>query len=161
MASFNLKNAVLKIKDGTGTPLTMTVKIGDGNLTFSEKVGREYQMNRGNLDTVRNGDDVPMDVSFDFRWEYIKSDTGDGASVRDALTKTGEASAWVSSDTVDTCAPYAVDLEFTFTPICAGDKTEVFLFPDFRYEDISYDAKAGTVSVSGKCNVTAPTITRV
>lgn len=160
MASFNLKNAVLTIQDGTAvTPLSITVKIGDGNLTFSEKVNREYQLNRGNLDTVRNGDDIPVDVSFDFRWEYVKTESPTPASVRDVLARVNQASAWVSTDS-DTCAPYAVDLVFVFTPTCTADKTETVTLSDFRYEDISYDAKAGTISCSGKCNVVSPTFTR-
>ncbi len=160
MADFNLKNAVLKIKDGTAvTPNELTVKLGDGNLSISEKKNREYRMNRGLLDTVRDGDDVPLEVSFDFRWQYLKASTGDPVSIRDALTKTGEAADWVTTDS-DTCAPYAVDLEFIWTPACAADDIETVTLPDFRYEDISYDAKAGTISVSGKCNVTVPTIAR-
>lgn len=160
MADFNLRNAVLKIKDGTTpTVKTLTVKIGEGNLSVSEKKNREYRMDRGTLDTVRDGDDTPLEVSFDFRWQYLKASTGDTPSVRDVLRKEGEASAWVTTDS-DACAPYAVDLEFTWTPECTADDIETITLPDFRYEEISYDAKAGTIAVSGKCNVTAMTIAR-
>lgn len=166
MAVFDLKNAVISIKDGTSTPNSLTAKIGDGNLTFSEKTNIEYKMDRGLLDTARLGDQVPMEVKLEFNWVFLKGDTGDYAanpavtniSMRDAFTKTGGAAAWVSSDTVDTCAPYAVNIVMVYTP-CLG-KTETITLKDFRKESIDYDPKAGTISVSGKCNVIAPTIVR-
>ena len=160
MASMDLKNAVLTIEDGTSpTPNSITVVMGEGNLTWSEKKPRIYDKDRGRLDTVRNADEEPMEVQFAARWEYIKADTGDDATIEDALKQRGEASDWVSSS-ADTCEPYAVNLKFTFTPICSGDKEEIFLFPDFRYETLDHDAQAATISISGMCNAVEPTITR-
>lgn len=156
-ASMDLKNAVLKIQDGNSHEIT--VVIGDGNLTWTEKKPRIYDKDRGILDNVRDGDQEPMEVQFSFRWEFLKADTGGVATVEDALKCRGVAASWSSSD-ADLCAPYAVDLEFTFTPICTSAKDEVYLFPDFRYESLDHDAKAATVSCSGMCNATEPTITR-
>ena len=127
------------------------VKIGEGTLTYSEKRNMQYTLNRGVLDEVREGDEVPMDVKFDFVWEYIKGPAVAGApTVGDALKKLGLASTWASSDS-DSCRPYAVDLVVLYVPACTGDQEETTL-PDFRYEDLSFDLKAGTVSCSGKCN---------
>jgi hypothetical protein len=159
MSSFNLKNAVLKIKDGTGTPLELTVVMGEGNLTYSEKKPRIYLKNRGLLDDVEDGDDEPMEVSFEGRWSYLLSVSGEAMSIEDVLKKRGLASAWVSSDT-DLCRPYAVDLELTHTPTCGDTLPEVILFPDFRYESLEHDAKGKTISCKGMCNATEPTITR-
>lgn len=162
-AIFDLKNAILTIHDGTpSVPLSITAKLGDGNFTWSEKRAIEYKKDRGLLDTVRLGDQDPLDVKFEFNWVFILGDTGDGSgfttSIHDALTKQGGATAWISSD-ANTCAPYAVDLVLTYTP-CAL-KTEVITFVDFRYEQLDFDAKAGTVSCTGKCNVIKPTDARV
>ena len=93
MASITLRNSVLKIKDGSGTPNSLTVKIGDGNLTWSEKRNVEYKLNRGLVDEVRLGDDIPMDVRFDFVWDFLKSDTGEPVTIEEALKKTGAAVA--------------------------------------------------------------------
>lgn len=160
MSSFNLKNAILKIKDGTGTPLTLTVKMGEGNLTYSEKKPRIYIKNRGHLDDVEDGDDEAMEVSFEGKWNFLLSVTGEPLSIEDVLKKRGLASSWVSSDS-DPCRPYAVDLELTFTPVCGAVNTEVILFPDFRYESLEHDAKGKTISCKGMCNATEPTVTRV
>jgi hypothetical protein len=158
-AQIDLKRAIIKIKDGGSNSLE--VKIGEGNLTYDESRNVEYTLDRGTLDEVRTGDEVPVSVSMDFIWEYLKGSTGSGTpTVEDALKQRGEASDWVSSD-ADTCRPYAVDLEIIYspTPIACGDM-ETILLSDFRWESLSHDLRAGSVSVSGQCNVTEATVTR-
>lgn len=136
----------------------ITVKVGEGTLTYSEKRNMEYTLDRGALDEVREGDEVPMDVKFDLVWEYIKGDGAGAPSVEDALKKIGDASTWRSSDT-DACKPYAVDVVVEYEPDCAGDPEEIVL-PDFRWEALDHDLKAGTISCSGKCNATTADVTR-
>ena len=150
MAAIDLKKAILVVKDGSGTPKTITVKIGEGNLTFSEKRNMEYVLDRGILDTVKEGDQVPVEVKFDFMWEYIAGSSV-GTGLRDIITGSTE---YVSTDT-DACRPYACDIELTYqpTPASCGD-AETITFPDFRGESMDYDLRAATVSCSGKCNVT-------
>ena len=109
----DLKDVTFKIKDGTTpTPNEVEIKIGEGTLTYTERQNMDYTLNRGTLDEVREGDEVPMDVKFEFTWEYIKANTTSGGTptIEDALKQIGNAVAWVSSD-ADTCRPYAVDLE--------------------------------------------------
>ena len=163
MATVDLKDAVFTIKDGTGTAKTCTVVVGDGNIQFDESVNYQYLLDRGILDEVRLGDQVPVNVSFAFRWKYVVPATGhSGGEVvtpQDALRKRGAASTWVSSDK-DTCKPYAVDLSVVLTAPCAG-RTKTITLADFRCEKLSYDIKAGSISASGKCNITAPTIVNV
>lgn len=161
MAQIDLKNATVIIRDGTTpTPNEIEVKLGEGNLTYSEKRNMQYMLNRGLLDEVREGDQVPMDVSFDAVWEYIKGTTGTGGvpSMEDALKKINAASGWVSTDS-DACRPYAVDIVILHDPPCTGDLEEIVL-SDFRYEDLSQDLRAGTIACSGKCNVTQASVTR-
>jgi len=156
LAAAVLDNAVINL-----LPHEIEVKIGEGTLTYDEKRNMEYTLDRGRLDTVREGDEVPMEIKLDFTWEFIRAVTGSGTpTVEEALKKIGEASAWESSSD-DACEPYAVDLQLEYIPDCAADGYETFLFPDFRWESLAHDAKAGTVSVTGKCNATQATITRV
>ena len=160
MAQIDLKNAVIKIKDGT-TPTAneLTVIVGEGNLTFTERVNREYTLDRGLIHGVRDGDEEPMDVSMEFMWEFIKADTGNPPTVGDALKKRGEAASWVSSG-ADLCEPYSVDIQVVYTPQCAGVDTETLILPEFRYEELEHDLRGGTVSVSGKCNAKQATVSR-
>lgn len=157
MAQFDLKNAVIKIKDG-GTE-ELEVIVGDGNLTYDEKKAREYVMNRGKIYTVRDGDEEPLEVSLDILWEFLKASSGEPPTIEDALKNRGEASTWVSTST-DPCEPYCVDIEITYSPNCTGVENEVILLKYFRYENLNHDLKAGTVSTSGKCNVVEATVTR-
>jgi len=158
--TIDLKKCVLTIQDGTGTPNTLNVSLGSGNLTWTERRNMDYILSQGALDTVREGDEVPIDVSFDFKWDYVTATTVPSVAVTpyEALTNTGGASAWLSSDTADACAPYAVNLIFvhTPTPSTCGD-IETYTLSNFRYEEISFDASAGTVSCRGKCKITKGT----
>ena len=156
-AQIDLKNCTITIKDGGSESLE--VKVGEGNLTYSESRNIQYTLDRGKLDEVREGDEVPMDVKLDFTWEYLRG-SGSTPSVEEALKNIGIADSWVSSDT-DACRPYAVDIEVLYqpTPASCGDQ-ELITLVDFRYEKLDHDMKAGTVSVSGKCNVTQATVVR-
>lgn len=163
-AQIDLKNATIKILDGgVGTAQnSITITVGEGNLTYTERKNIEYTLDRGVLDEVREGDQVPVDVNLDFVWEYITGGSATGATptVEDALKRKGPASAWVSTDS-DQCRPYAVDIEVTYapTPAACGDM-EVITLPDFRYEELAHDLRAGTVSVTGRCNVVEATAVR-
>lgn len=141
--------------------ISVHMKIGQGNLTWSRKKTVEYTLDRGILDEVREGDQVPMDVKLDLTWEFLYSDTGEEITPYEALTQENAASAFVSSDS-DTCRPYAVDIVVVYIPQCSSGSTkgEIYTFPDFRQEQIDGDFKAGTLSVSGKCNALKPTIER-
>lgn len=154
LAKVNLKDAYIKLSDGASTPNTLTIKVGEGNLTYSEKRTMEYSLDRGNLDDVREGDDVPMDVSFDLVWEYLigSSSTGAVGSVEDFLKRQNAYSANESTDS-DACRPYAVNIvvEYMPTPYDCGDK-ETITLPDFRYEELAHDLSAGTISCNGRCN---------
>lgn len=159
MAQIDLKHATLYLRDGTSPKKTLEVKIGTGTFTYDEKKTMEYQKDRGNLDTVREGDQVEMDVKFDFQWEFLRSDGGTTPTIEEFLKQIGLASAYVSSDS-DVCQPYAVDVVLLYVPPCGATKNEKIVCPLFRWEDLNHDAKAGQVSVSGKCNVTQATVTR-
>lgn len=163
MAKIDIKNATFYIKDGGAGSAqnSITIKIGEGNLTYVVRQEREYVLDRGNLDDVRNGDQSPCELSFDFTWEYIDSGSASGATPtpEDALRQVNAASSWVSSD-ADVCRPYAVDVEVLYDPNCSGGDQERLTFSDFRYEELNHDYRAGTISCSGRCNVVAPTSAR-
>jgi hypothetical protein len=158
-AQIDLKQTTLKIKDGTTpTPNEVEIKIGEGNFTFTEARNIEYTLDRGLLDEVREGDQIPMDVSFDFVWEYISGPAGSGElpTIHDILTQEGNAASWISSDLSDPCAPFALDLEIDYSPVCTGftgDK-EIITIADFRWEQMDFDLRNATVAVSGRANVT-------
>ena len=143
----------------TFLPQQIEVKIGDGNLTYTENVNNEYLLDRGDLDTVREGDQVPMDVTMDFVYEFVRTGTNEAITPVDAIKGINGASEWVSSSD-DECEPYAVDIEVEHNPPCGSAETETSLFPDFRRDSLDFDLSAATISCKGRCNATQPTITR-
>jgi len=163
-AQIDLKNVTFYIRDGSVPPNEIEIKIGEGNFTYTENYEREYRLDRGRLDEVRDGDEQPMDVVFDFVWDYIQGTTGTGAipTVEDALKRRGAAANWISTDD-DQCAPYAVDIIIDNDPDCVVDtplSQEVITFPDFRQDTLAHDADAGSVACTGRCNAIEPTSIR-
>lgn len=153
--SIDLKYATLRIKDGSDPQNEIEIKIGEGNLTYTERRELIYEPDRGNLDEVREGDQQPMDVTFEFKWERITSLAASGTpTVEDAIKKRAEAAAWVSTDS-DACRPYAVDIEVEYIPNCnPTGNTETITLPDFRWDELSHDLRAASISCTGRCNVT-------
>ena len=137
----------------------LDVKLGDGNLTWTVNKEYEYLLDRGNLDTVREGDQQPLDVTLDSVYEQITTGTSETISPYDAMNGVGGASEWVSAST-DLCEPYAVDLEVFHTQPCGTAEDETTDLPDFRYDTLEVDVDAATISFTGRCNAVAPTITR-
>ena len=159
----DLKKCLITLRDGTGTPVTLTIKVGEGNLTYSERRNIEYTLDRGVLDEVREGDEVPMEVRLDFVWEYITGGVGTSAvgTVEDFIKKRGLFASNISTD-VDTCRPYAIDILIAYDPECSSAirPTEDIILADFRHESLDHDLRAGTIAMSGNCNVTEATSTR-
>ena len=159
-AQIDLKNTTIKIKDGGTNEIEVT--IGEGNITWTERRNIDYVLNRGTLDEVREGDQVPVEVSMDFIFEYIKGGSASAGipSVEDAVKRLNAAAAWTSTD-ADACRPFAVDIELANVPSPSGcGDTETITLADFRYEEIQHDLRAATVSMSGRCNILRPTVVR-
>ena len=167
MAQIDFKEATILIKDGGAgsAQQSLEVKIGEGNFQYTEQRTIEYTLDRGLLDEVREGDEVPVDVTLDAIWDYISGGTATGAvpTVEDALKRRGPAAAWVSTD-ADSCRPYAVDLCIDYQPDCSASSVtqpdELITISDFRYEQIDHDLRAGTLSITGRANVTEATAVR-
>lgn len=132
--------------------------VGEGNLTFTEKKAREYKLNKGRLYSVRNGDEAPVELNFSFYWEFLKSSVTEGEqpTLEEALKQEGQCSGWVTTDTVNPCAPYAVDIVIRNNPPCTNIDNEEVQFKYFRYEELSHNAKDATVECKGSCNLTSP-----
>ncbi|KPK52075.1 MAG: hypothetical protein AMS22_09870 [Thiotrichales bacterium SG8_50] len=137
----------------------MEVTVGEGNVTWTESKEYEYLLDRGDLDTVREGDEQPLEVSLEFVYEQIKTGTGETVTAVDAVKGTGGAAEWVSSSS-DLCEPYAVDMRILHCVPCGNVEDEDVVFPDFRWETLEFDLGEATIAVTGRCNASEATITR-
>jgi len=140
-------------------PHQLDAKVGEGNLTYDEKRTFKYFLDRGRLDTVREEDEQPMDVKFDFNWEFLKSSTGEPITIEEFMKREGPAADFVTSGD-DVCEPYAVDIKLVNEPGGSCGDSETIILPEFRWESLAHDAKAGTVSITGKCNTTRAILSR-
>lgn len=151
--SGNSENAVTFINQ------RIAIDVGEGNVTFTEAKEYEYLRDRGDLDTVREGDEQPIEVSMEFVYEYVRASSGQDVTPVDAIKRINGAAEWVSSAT-DQCEPFAVDVLLKHCVPCGTDEDEDLLLPDFRWESLDYDLQAATISVAGRCNVSSATVTR-
>ena len=162
-AQIDLKDATITLQDGSPTPVELEIKIGEGNLTWSERRNIEYNLDRGNLDEVREGDQIPVEVRMDLVWEYLTGGTATGAigTPEDFLKKRGVYATNISTDS-DLCRPYAVAIQLEYEPDCTSvtNEKERIILTDFRWETLDHDLRAGTLSSTGQCNITEATVTR-
>lgn len=161
---YDLKELSLFLRDADSPVNELEVLFDEGTLTWQRQINYEYKMNRGKLDSdtvVREGDHVPLEVSFTGRFGATKG-TIDKMAIQEFLENTHEDITLVT--TGGECEPFACDLVLVNTPsaLCAATyDPEHITFPEFRAENISVDYKAGTVTVSGKCKALRPTVERI
>ena len=144
----------------TITGRTLSIKVGDGNANFTENREYNYDLDRGILDAVRQGNDIPMDFSLDMVWEELTAIAGASTpKPEDVLHRRGPAAVWKSS-AADPCEPYAIDVEIEHAPPCGSTGAEDITLTDFRWESLDYSAQDAQVSTSGRCNATSALVAR-
>jgi len=146
----------------TFTGRTCEVTIGDGNITYTQNREFNYELDRGELDTVTDGDEQPMEVTVDFVWEFLRAIEGSGnPTPDDVFNRRGEAAEWETSATSDPCAAFSLDVEVDNIPRCGDIPGERITFPEFRWESLPHNASDAQISVTGRCNATEPIIERI
>jgi hypothetical protein len=139
----------------------LKIRVGDGNLSWSEKKPREFKKDRGLLYQVRNADEEPMDVTLQMMYEFLTASTGEPPTPVDVLKRRGEAATWKSTAT-DQCSPYCVNIRLDHTPAgCTAYERERVVLPFFYYEQMDPNPKEGSINVQGKCNATEAIVTRL
>jgi hypothetical protein len=139
----------------------LIIKVGDGEVNYEETKTREYELDRGELDDVVDGDDEPMTVNLSMKWEEIASAPGATfATPEEALKQKGAAADWESTDS-DECRPYAIDIIIEHVPRCSTGYVERVTLPEFRHESLPHNYNDGTINVTGRCNATEAIVERI
>lgn len=149
----NYRDGIIIIRDGaTPTSNELEVLGAEGDLSFSETQTAKVIMRRGAVDSLREGDEEPINLSFTIKFEQWEAADGDdtGISVRDALKQTGNAATWVSTGD---CGPYVVDIVFKIKDACNPGAFEVLTFEKFIAEGINFTEaqEYNTLAISGRC----------
>lgn len=140
---------------------SLVIKIGEGNLTYSEHRNVTFTRDRGVLDTVREADDEPLDLSIDATWEWLRSVDASGTpTLEDVFDQVNEASAWASTAD-DPCQPYCVDIELWNAPNCGSVEDELIMFEEYYPESADHDLRDGTLATAGRCNRKKASTSRV
>lgn len=152
MTPIDLAHSTLYIRDRGSNYIA--VRIGEGNLSYTEKRNVIFAKNRGELsgDRVREGDEEPIDLNFQFVWDSITTHTALGSpiTVEDAIKKLNGASGWVSTNT-DPDAPFCVDLQLDFSPACPNMQETLYFF-QFNWTSLAHSLKDATIDCTGSCN---------
>lgn len=143
----------------TFAPIEVEITIGEGDLSWTESREISYELDRGQLDTVREGDEQPVEVNISATFEHIRTGTGETITPTDAIKRQGAASEWVSSS-ADLCEVYAVDLVVTYQPPCGNVEAETIVFPDFRWDNLEFSFEDASIEITGRCNAVEPEVTR-
>lgn len=163
----NLTHGLITLIDGTGTPKTLEIPVQEGDLQWSEDADPAIVvMNRGALSHFTSQPKIPVRGRFTVKFTEYKGKGFSGAnpSPRDAMTKTGNASSWVS---VVECGPYCVDVKFDISNPCSGagtgiDQAESLLFENCKFGPLNF--REGSDYNRMECEftalITAPTSTR-
>lgn len=151
MPLIDLKDATIYLRDRATN--WVEVRVGEGNLTYSEKRTIEADKDRGNPGRIREGEKELVEVSFEFLWEEIRSAT-DVPTLEEVLK--GMASGWVSAASnpitgdLDPNAPFSVHIQIVRENACG--QIEQYLFVEFNYEELAHDMKNASISCKGICN---------
>ncbi len=177
-----LKNHVLFLKTkasgvyapGDRCDTYLGLKFGEGNFTWNMTKNQEYMLDRGVLDDVRKGDEAPLEVSFQGKFTFTKTNGDENYTVHEILDGhdfgdpdanpifVGAVENWLATYG---CPPYAAELELHNNPAMDCPNTsahgEATLFRYFRTDSINVDINGGTIDVSGKCHVLRPIPKRI
>lgn len=143
----------------TFLPQRLEIKVGEGDVSWTESKEFIYDYDRDVLDGVRQGQDQPVSLDMSFTFEYVAAETDNPPTPVEALKQIGEASEWVNSAS-DPCEPYAVDVIVIHCVPCGSDEDSEYLFADFRWESLDYSIADALISVAGQCNTTDVDVTR-
>lgn len=157
----NLRDGQLVIKDGSGTPKTLTVLFMRGDLRWTVANDNKIVYNRGSIHHARNGNDVPCKLSFSAGWvQLIGKSVSAGEANQLYEMVLNRSSTYTTTGT--TCEPFQLTYEFTVTDSC-DSKNEKIAFANVMTDSVecAEGEEENTISFSGTSLTTKPTISRV
>lgn len=143
----------------TFLPVRIIAKVGSGDFSATRNNEWIFDTDRDQLDGVRQGADVPMDVEFGFVYNWLISTTGEPVTLYEALYREGAAAGWHNA-ALDPCEPYCPDIFLIDIPKCGSSPAEVHYYRRFYPDNSKTSIRNATVELVGKCNANKPEITR-
>ncbi len=150
-ATRNLRDGSIFVIDGSGTPKVFEALLTEGDLSFTEKDNSFIVMDRGRIDSRKQGDEAVLDINFTIKFQQWSGAYGDtGLSLIDVLTGTARARAagYISTDQ---CGPWAVTIEFRIQDPCNKANYEKLNFVKVHISERAFKEgnEYNTVAVKG------------
>lgn len=150
-ATRNLRDGAIFIEDGSAIPKIFEALLTEGDLAFTEKDQSFIVMDRGRIDSRKQGDESVLDINFTAKFQQWSGAYGDtGLSLIDVLTGSARARAagYVSTDQ---CGPWAVTVKFRVVDPCNKANAEVFTFSNVHISERAFKegSEYNTVAVKG------------
>jgi hypothetical protein len=117
----------------------ITVKMGQGGLSWTESDPAIVKMDRGSLDHWRPAEEVPVQFSFtaeDRGLIAASGTTNTATALREALFALSSASDWATCDT--NAAVYTVQVRLSIVDPSSGTGDSVILFANAKCETFEY-----------------------
>ena len=158
MVTKNLRDGMIKIQDSGASNEVMLV-LDSGDLNFTENPNPVINvLDRGDLSHMRQGDEVPVTLSFSVKFTEFMSQGSNPVTLREALLMVEAASAWTSSNDdggdVDT-----IDIEFLILSPTSGDQNELLTFTKVHGTlEFAEGDEFNTLSFEGEAFMVSPTI---
>lgn len=160
----NLRDGELVIKDGANPPLTLTVVLDEGDLTWTQRQRTIEVKDRGSIAAghTRKGDEESISLSFTARWTQL---LGKSVNSADPLQLFELLTFATGADITSTSAPGEQDtLTFEFTVLDpAGVASEKIRFSKVYRETLtlSEEKDANLIAFTGRSFSTQPVVTRL
>jgi len=156
----NFRDGALTLYDNTTTPETLEIPYCEGDFSYTETEEFINILDRGVLDHVRQGNQVPVSWSFSFKFREWKADSGASPSPIDCMKQRNEASAWVS--VAQDGEPYAFGMTYEVANPDSNGKKETLTFDKCRAAEVAYEdgEEYNVVKASGTAFITTPASAR-
>ncbi|QDT52161.1 hypothetical protein Pan44_01700 [Caulifigura coniformis] len=160
----NLRDGELVIKDGSGTPKTLTVLLDEGDLSWTQRQRTIEVKDRGSIAAghLRKGDDESVQLSFTARWTQL---LGKSANPADPLQLYETLMFTAGSGIASTSSPGQQEtLTFEFTVVDpAGTASEKIVFHKVYRETLTMSEgdDSNAIAFTGRSFATAPVVSRV
>jgi len=160
----NLRDGQLVISDGQGTPVSLTLILDTGDLSWTETENEVLVLDRGSINAnahVRDGDDVPCELSFSAAWlDLIDNTASAGGAVQlyEFINNVGSNYTTVGT----TGEKFQLKYVFTVTGP-SGHQNETITFAKVwkrSFEMSEGDDPGNTISFTGASLETRPTIAK-
>jgi len=154
----NLRDGQLVIQDNAAVN-TITLALEEGNLSFTVTKNVIEVLDRGVLSHMRQGDEVPVTLSFGIKFiEFYTS--GDDETLYEAVMNEAGGAAWISTND-DGGDVYTVDMLFTIATPTSGEEAEIITFTKVRGNfTFNEGDEYNTLAFDGTAFQTAPTIAK-